>query len=100
MQFTLSDLWHHMGLFARLVVAAMALMSVASVLVGSERLLVFRKSRRQSRAFAEGLLPHLNRRDLLAAAGAAQAADTGHLGRVLQAGLKAFQGALGLDADL
>jgi biopolymer transport protein ExbB/biopolymer transport protein TolQ len=100
MQFTLTDLWHHMGLFARLIVAAMAVMSVASVLVGSERVLVFRKSRKQSRAFAERLLPHLTKRDLVAAAGVAHSPDNGHLGRVLQAGLKAFQGALGLDPDL
>jgi biopolymer transport protein ExbB/biopolymer transport protein TolQ len=99
MQFTLSDLWQHMGLFARLIVAAMALMSVASVLVGIERLLVLRTSRRQSRAFAQNLLPHLNQRDLSGAASASEAKNPGHLGRVLQAGLRAFQAAPGLDAE-
>ena len=34
MQFTLTDLWHHMGLFARaLIVGVLAIMSSASLLV-------------------------------------------------------------------
>jgi biopolymer transport protein ExbB/TolQ len=97
MQFTMTDLWQHMGLFARLIVAAMGVMSIASLLVVSERFLVFRKSRKQSRAFAEKLLPFLAQRDMEGAATTVTEPDAGHLGRVLQAGLKAYIGGFGAD---
>ena len=52
MQFTLTELWHHMGLFARLIVGAMAVMSILSLYVTAERLFALRKSKRQSLDFA------------------------------------------------
>ena len=52
MEFTLSELWAHMGLFARLIVGVMGIMSLASLFVASERLLSFRKAQRASRAEA------------------------------------------------
>ena len=55
MQFTLTGLWGHMGLFARLVVIAMGIMSVISLVVLAERLLFYFKSRNDSLAFAEKL---------------------------------------------
>jgi biopolymer transport protein TolQ len=99
MQFTLSELWHHMGLFARLIVGVMAIMSVASVLVTVERILAFRKSRRQSLAFASEIGPLLSRGDLDAAAAASANAE-GYLGRVIGAGLHAFRATPRIDADL
>jgi biopolymer transport protein ExbB/TolQ len=99
MQFTLSDLWHHMGLFARLIVGVMAIMSVASVLVTLERLLAFRKGRKQSFTFAAEIGPLLSRGDLDAAAAAASGAE-GYLGRVIGAGLQAYRGSSRVDADL
>ena len=42
-----------MGLFARLVVITLGIMSVTSLVVMVERMVVFRKSRRDSRNFAE-----------------------------------------------
>jgi biopolymer transport protein ExbB/biopolymer transport protein TolQ len=90
MQFTLTELWAHMGLFARLVVAAMALMSVASLLITGERLLFFKKSRDESKAFAEKVAPVLERGDLDAAA-KLEAKDVGYLGRVILAGLAAYR---------
>ena len=100
MSFTLSELWAHMGLFARLIVGVMAVMSVASLLVASERLITFRKARKNSREFLRGLAPLLERRDLDAAAAALPEGDVGYLGRVLSAGIRAFRNSPRHDADL
>src|SRR5260370_34586971 len=86
MQFTLYDLWGHMGLFARLVVGALAIMSISSLLVAAERFVAFRKSKRASLAFARTVGPLLAKRDLNGAAAVQPGADVGHLGRVIMAG--------------
>ncbi|MGA9522927.1 MAG: MotA/TolQ/ExbB proton channel family protein [Myxococcaceae bacterium] len=91
MQFTLTDLWGHMGLFARLVVIAMGVMSVASLVVMVERLFVFSRSKGDSRAFAEKLAPALAKGDLGAAASTNTGKKVGHLGRVIGAGLTAYR---------
>ncbi len=99
MQFTLSDLWHHMGLFARLIVGALAIMSTASLLVASERFVVFRKSRKQSMQFAADISGPLSRGELDGAAAASHGAQ-GYLGRVLGAGLNAWRTSPRIDNDL
>lgn len=99
MQFTLSELWHHMGLFARLIVGALAIMSTASLLVASERFVVFRKSRKQSMQFAADISGPLSRGELDGAAAAAHEAQ-GYLGRVLGAGLNAWRTSPRIDNDL
>jgi biopolymer transport protein TolQ len=91
MQFTLTDLWHHMGLFAKLIVAVMAVMSVASLVVMAERLIVFNKSRSESRNFAERMANILSKGDLNTAANTKMGDKVGHLGRVIGAGLAAFR---------
>ncbi|AGP32522.1 MotA/TolQ/ExbB proton channel family protein [Sorangium sp. So ce296] len=91
MQFTLIELWGHMGLFARLVVLVLALMSVSSLIVFGERLVVSLKSRAASRAFAERVGPMLARGELDGARAAAKpAGEIGYLGRVIGAGLAAY----------
>ncbi len=100
MQFTLTDLWGHMGLFARLVVIAMGVMSVGSLVVMVERLFVFRRSRGESRAFAEKLAPVLSKGDLSAAAATDLGKNVGHLGRVINAGLTAYRLAPANNRDL
>jgi biopolymer transport protein ExbB/biopolymer transport protein TolQ len=99
MQFTLTELWHHMGLFARLIVGVLAIMSTASLLVASERFVVFRKSRKQSMQFAADISGPLSRGELDAAAAAAQGAQ-GYLGRVIGSGLNAWRTSPRIDADL
>jgi biopolymer transport protein ExbB/biopolymer transport protein TolQ len=99
MQFTLSELWSHMGLFARLIVGALGLMSTASLLVAAERLIAFRKARRASFQFVEEITPYLGRGDLDGAA-AANVASEGYLGRVVGAGLKAWRSSSRVDKDL
>jgi biopolymer transport protein TolQ len=91
MQFTLTELWGHMGLFARLIVFALAIMSVASLVVMAERLLVFRRSKAESRAFASRMAAVLGQGDLQAAASTAVGKNVGHLGRVIGAGLTAYR---------
>jgi biopolymer transport protein ExbB/biopolymer transport protein TolQ len=80
-----------MGLFARLVVIFMAGMSVASLVVMIERLLVFRKARIESRTFAEKMASLLSKGDLTAAVNANLGKDVGYLGRVIGAGLTAYR---------
>ncbi len=92
MQFTLTELWHHMGLFARLVVYVLAIMSLSSIIVMAERFVSFAKSNRDSRKFASTLAGSIEKSGLDEAAktkvGTAKA--IGHLGRVLTAGLGAY----------
>lgn len=90
-----------MGLFARLIVIAMAVMSLASVLITIERIIVFRKSMAQSMDFASRMAALFNKGELdTAAANAKISSDVGYLGRVLSAGLKAFRSAPHEDKDL
>jgi biopolymer transport protein ExbB/biopolymer transport protein TolQ len=89
-QFTVLELWHHMGLFARLVVYVLALMSVSSVVVMAERVVSFARSRRESRRFAASLAAAVEARGIDDAAKAKAEKDVGHLGRVLAAGLAAY----------
>jgi biopolymer transport protein TolQ len=92
MQFTLTELWHHMGLFARLVVYVLVLMSAGSILVMAERFISFLRSSGDSRRFASTLAGAIEK------AGVDEAAKVkvgtpkrvGHLGRVLSAGLGAY----------
>ena len=91
MQFTLIELWGHMGLFARLVVLVLALMSVSSLIVFGERLVVSLKSRAASREFAQKVGPLLARGDFEDARTAAgPKGEIGYLGRVIGAGLAAY----------
>ncbi|HET8540637.1 MAG TPA: MotA/TolQ/ExbB proton channel family protein [Anaeromyxobacter sp.] len=91
-QFTLTELWGHMGLFARLVVYVLLLMSLASIVVMAERFVSFLKSNRDSRRFASALAGNIEKSGLdEAAKGKAGAPKSlGHLGRVLSAGLHAY----------
>jgi biopolymer transport protein TolQ len=91
MDFSFSHLWSSMGLFAKTIVVVMAIMSVASLLVMFERLVVFNRSRSQSRSFAERMAKLLSGGDLAAAAAANLGREVGHLGRVINAGLTAYR---------
>lgn len=48
MQFSLQEMWAHMGMIAKTVVFILLFMSVYSIAVGVERLLVFNKAKKQS----------------------------------------------------
>jgi biopolymer transport protein ExbB/biopolymer transport protein TolQ len=89
-QFTLTELWGHMGLFARLIIYVLAAQSLASIVVMAERFISFVKSSRESRRFAVQLAGAIERDGIDAAAKAKPGKGIGHLGRVLGAGLAAY----------
>ena len=91
MDFSFGHLWSSMGMFAKTIVVVMGIMSLASLLVMFERLVVFNKSRSQSRAFAEKMGKLLATGEMTAAANANLGKDVGHLGRVINAGLTAYR---------
>ncbi|QRN95264.1 MotA/TolQ/ExbB proton channel family protein [Archangium violaceum] len=91
MQFTLTDIWHHTGLFARCIIFALAIMSVASLVVMAERVIVFRKTRKDSRNFAAKMGAILAKGDLQQAANTNMGKEIGHLGRVIGSGLTAYR---------
>lgn len=94
-QFTLVELWAHMGLFARLVVYVLAIQGLASVVVMAERFVSFVKSNRDSRRFAALLARTIEQDGIDAAAKQPQdekaGKNAGHLGRVLASGLGAYR---------
>jgi biopolymer transport protein ExbB/biopolymer transport protein TolQ len=92
MQFTLTELWGHMGLFARLVVYVLGLMSLSSIIVMAERFVSFTKSNRDSRKFASTLATNIEKSGLDEAAKTKVGTpkSIGHLGRVLTSGLGAY----------
>ncbi|MBZ4401998.1 MotA/TolQ/ExbB proton channel family protein [Myxococcus sp. MISCRS1] len=91
MQFTLVEIWAHTGLFARMIIFTLAIMSVASLVVMAERMIVFRKTRSDSRNFAAKMGAILAKGDLTTAANTNLGKDVGHLGRVINSGLTAYR---------
>src|SRR5690606_35631426 len=89
MTISIVELWDHMGLFARVINIFMAIMSVTTMIVLAERLLLDRQSRDQSRRFAEKIAAPLQEGDLNAAANASVGKDVGYLGRTFGAGMTA-----------
>jgi biopolymer transport protein ExbB/biopolymer transport protein TolQ len=89
-QFTLTELWSHMGLFARIVVYVLGLMGLASIIVMAERLVSFLKSSRDSRRYATELATTIEKSGVDEAAKKKPGKGAGHLGRVLGAGLGAY----------
>lgn len=100
MHFTVAELWAHMGLFAKGIIVLLAVMSVASLLVTFERLIVLARSTRASVGFAERMSGLLQAGDLDSAVQARADGEMGHLGRVLSAGLKAYGASSKADRDL
>jgi len=91
MDFSLQAIWEHTGLFARFIIFTLGAMSIASLVVIAERMVVFRKGRADSRTFASKMGAILAKGDLAAAAEANLGKDVGHLGRVINSGLTAFR---------
>ncbi len=94
-QFTLAELWGHMGLFARLIIYVLAAQGLASVVVMAERFISFTKSSKDSRKFAASLAQTIEQSGVDAAAREPQdekaSKEAGHLGRVLGSGLGAYR---------
>ncbi|WP_309893433.1 MotA/TolQ/ExbB proton channel family protein [Archangium sp.] len=91
MDFSFSHLWSSMGIFAKLIVLTMGLMSTASLLVMFERIVVYMRSGSESVQFAEKMAKVLAGGDVAAAAASGLTKNVGHLGRTINAGLTAFR---------
>ncbi len=91
MDFSIGHMWSQMGLFAKLIVITMLLMSGASLLVMFERIAVYLRSGSESVKFAERMGKLLAGGDIAAAANAGVSKGVGHLGRTINAGLVAFK---------
>lgn len=89
--FSLIGIWHHTGAFARGIIFALALMSISSLVVMAERIIVFRKTRKDSRNFAAKMGAILAKGDLQQAANTNMGKEIGHLGRVIGSGLTAYR---------
>jgi biopolymer transport protein ExbB/biopolymer transport protein TolQ len=88
MHFSAIELWTTMGAFAKTIVIAMLVMGVASVFVTCERVIVFMRSRSASRRYAQTMGQVFESGELRAMP---DQGNLGYIGRVIQAGLKAFE---------
>jgi biopolymer transport protein ExbB/biopolymer transport protein TolQ len=95
MHFSPLELWSSMGRFAQFIVIAMLAMSLVSLLVTCERLVIFARSKKASRRYASKmaqlLVPAATGFDVASLGNARAGEDLGHLGRVIDAGLNAFK---------
>lgn len=91
MDFSFSELWGHMGFFAKLILILLVLMSVFSLVVIGERAIAYMKTRKESMQWVGELAGPLSANDLAGASEKLKGQDKiGHLGRVVKAGLDAF----------
>jgi biopolymer transport protein ExbB/biopolymer transport protein TolQ len=90
MEFGPLHLWEQMTPIAKGVVIALILLSIWSLYVSIERLLAYRKARRQSMDFARTCTQLLAKEKISDAIDAARKLSWSHLARVTQAGLIQF----------
>jgi biopolymer transport protein ExbB len=84
-------LWGNMTILNKGVIIILLLLSVWSLYVCVERIVTFRKARKQSLLFAKQATEHLKNDRPQAAIDAAMKYPQSHLARVVAAGLQAFQ---------
>jgi biopolymer transport protein ExbB len=91
--FTIQGMWAQMGFIAKAVVVILLLMSIYSLGFAIERLIRFRRARKESLKVAIGVQPLLKQRKLEEAITFTKKKDFrhSHLARVLAAGLTEFQ---------
>jgi biopolymer transport protein ExbB/biopolymer transport protein TolQ len=91
MEFSPLALWEQMTILNKGVIIILIILSVWSLYVCVDRLLVYRKARKQSLAFAKLATEHLKNDRPQAVIDAAMKYPGSHLARVVSAGLQAFQ---------
>src|SRR5436305_7025629 len=84
-------LWEQMTILNKIVVVILILLSIWSLYVCVERLIVFRKARKQSLLFARQATEHLKNDRAQAAIDVAIKYPQSHLARVVSVGLQSFQ---------
>jgi len=80
-----------MGFIARAVAVILLIMSIWSLYISVERLLLYNKARKQSLAFARLATDHMKHDRAQAAIDAASKFPQSHLARVVSAGLQSYQ---------
>src|SRR5690242_5817193 len=95
MSFSLVEMWHSMGLPAKVVGAFLLTMGLASLTVFIERLLALRRSRGASRQFAASLGEGIHEGEIDAVIKDAAKHPRGHLARLVQSGLTVYGQARG-----
>jgi len=95
MSFSLVEMWHSMGLPAKIVGAFLITMGLASLTVFIERLLALRRSRGASRQFAAALGEGIHEGEIDAVIKDAAKHPRGHLARLVQSGLTVYGQARG-----
>ena len=91
MQFSLTDIFQHMGVPAMVVAGILLVMGLASLTVFVERVLTLRRSRAASRRFAARAAPDIEKANVDAVISTAEQHQHGHLARVVRAGLTTFR---------
>jgi biopolymer transport protein ExbB len=90
MSFSFTEMWHSMGLPAKIVGAFLLGMGLASLTVFIERLLTLRRSRKAARSFAAEASPDLQAGRVEAVIATAGKYPHGHLPRLVQSGLTTY----------
>jgi biopolymer transport protein ExbB/TolQ len=92
MDFSLLEMWEHMGLPVKFVNVFMALMSIWSLYVIVERWLTFYKGSRQSYSYVLALRDYLGKRKVDEALNAARKHGKSPVAKVVESGLAAYKG--------
>jgi len=100
MSFNLVDVFRSMQPFAMAIVAVLVLMAMGALSIVVERLLVFFRSRRQSKTFGAQAAGLLEQRDLAGVVMLAGKYDGSHLATMLTAGTKAYLSAVAKPGEL
>lgn len=85
------DIWNQMSWIARSVVIILGLLSIYSITVMIERLIMFGKAKRQSLLFARQVTTFLKQDNIAGAIAESKKYKDSHLARVVSAGLYEFQ---------
>ena len=91
MQFSLTEIFQHMGVPAMVVAAILVIMGLASLTVFVERIMTMRRSRAISRAFAATAGPFMDGGDFDTALAEAEKHQRGHLPRVVHTALATYR---------
>ena len=83
MQMSLTELWAHMGWFAKGVAAVLILMSIISLSVAVAKLIRFRRMTRATALFAPRFSEALEANDVATALALTEQYDKSHVARVL-----------------
>lgn len=94
MQFDLVHIWHSMGLLSKIIAGVLACMMIASVGVCVERLIAFTKGARETRRFAQALMPLVERWELQGIVALAARHDGSALARLLGSVTKRYDRAI------